>query len=201
VIKGLLFLNSRTGEDPRGVVREFYRHSSSTAINLPVPVAGWAQLNVTESHLGAVRGLHAEGTDKLVGIVSGQGFGAWVDARPGSSTFGEMVTATLEIGTQVYVPAGVLNGWQALSEPAQYLYCFSREWVVDMGGVFVTPLDSTLNIAWPISVDPDNRAQLSSKDEMAPDWETVRESLLQVLAIQETTDGNSSSSVAAGESP
>jgi dTDP-4-dehydrorhamnose 3,5-epimerase len=196
VINGLLILESRTGEDARGVVREFYRHSSSTAIGLPVPVAGWAQLNVTESHLGAVRGLHAEGTDKLVGIVSGQGFGAWVDARPGSSTFGEVVTATLEIGTQVYVPAGVLNGWQALTEPAQYLYCFSREWVVDMGGVFVTPLDSTLNIPWPISIDPADRAQLSSKDEAAPDWKTVRESLLQVLAIQVTTEGISSSTAA-----
>jgi dTDP-4-dehydrorhamnose 3,5-epimerase len=192
VIDGLLFLESRTGEDLRGVVREFYRHSSSTAIGLPVPVAGWAQLNVTESVRGAVRGLHAEGTDKLVGIVSGQGFGAWVDARPGSLTFGDVVTATLEIGTQVYVPAGVLNGWQALSERAQYLYCFSREWVVDMGGVFVTPLDSTLNIAWPLHIDPTSRAQLSAKDEAAPSWETVRESLLQVLAIQETTDADSS---------
>jgi dTDP-4-dehydrorhamnose 3,5-epimerase len=188
VIKGLLFLDSRTGEDPRGVVREFYRHSSSAVLNLPVPVAGWAQLNVTESHRGAIRGLHAEGTDKLVGIVSGQGFGAWVDARPGSSTFGEVVTATLEIGTQVYVPAGVLNGWQALSEPAQYLYCFSREWVVDMGGVFVTPLDSTLNISWPIHVDPENRAHVSAKDAAATSWATVRESLLQVLAIQTSTE-------------
>lgn len=192
MIDGLLFLESRNGEDPRGVVREFYRHSSSTAIGLPVPVAGWAQLNVTESRRGAIRGLHAEGTDKLVGVVSGQGFGAWVDARPGSSTFGDVVTATLEIGTQVYVPAGVLNGWQSLSEPTQYLYCFSREWVVDMGGVFVTPLDSTLKIAWPIPIDPANRAQLSAKDEAASNWETVRESLLQVWAIQATTDAESS---------
>jgi dTDP-4-dehydrorhamnose 3,5-epimerase len=192
VIDGLLFLESRSGEDPRGVVREFFRRSSSELVSVPVPVAGWAQLNVTESRLGAVRGLHAEGTDKLVGIVSGEGFGAWVDARPGSPTFGEVVTATLEIGTQVYVPAGVLNGWQSLSDVAQYLYCFSREWVVDMGGVFVTPLDSTLEIAWPIHVDPADRAQLSLKDAAAPSWETVRESLLQVWAIQATTDVDSS---------
>jgi dTDP-4-dehydrorhamnose 3,5-epimerase len=188
MIDGLLFLDSRSGEDPRGIVREFYRHSSSIAIGLPVPVAGWAQLNVTESRRGAVRGLHAEGTDKLVGVVSGQGFGAWVDARPGSTTFGEIVTATLEIGTQVYVPKGVLNGWQALTEPSQYLYCFSREWVVDMGGVFVTPLDTSLKIAWPIPLDADNRSQLSAKDVAAPSWETVRESLLQVWAIQVSPD-------------
>ena len=168
MIDGLLFLKSRSGEDPRGVVREFFRRSSSEAVGLAVPVAGWAQLNVTESRLGGVRGLHAEGTDKLVGIVSGEGFGAWVDARPGSSTFGEIVTATLEIGTQVFVPAGVLNGWQSQSDAAQYLYCFSREWVVDMGGVFVTPLDLTLKIAWPIHIDPTNRAQLSAKDAAAP---------------------------------
>jgi dTDP-4-dehydrorhamnose 3,5-epimerase len=60
-----------------------------------------------------------------------------------------------------------------------------------MGGVFVTPLDSTLNIAWPIPVDPENRAQVSAKDVAATSWETVRESLLQVLAIQTTTEVDS----------
>lgn len=178
MIEGLLFLESTCGTDPRGVVREFFRRSAAATSGLPVPEAGWAQLNITESNLGAVRGLHAEGTDKLIGIASGEGFGAWVDARPASSTFGEMVTSHLVAGTQVYVPAGILNGWQSLSRPAQYLYCFSREWTANMGGVYVTPLDATLAINWPIPVDAENRAHVSTKDAAAPSWTSVRESLL-----------------------
>jgi dTDP-4-dehydrorhamnose 3,5-epimerase len=179
VIEGLLFLESKLGADPRGVVREFFRRTGSDAAGLPVPEAGWAQLNVTESNYGAIRGLHAEGTDKLVGIVSGEGFGAWIDARPTSCTFGEVVTVPLVVGTQVYVPAGVLNGWQSLSSPAQYLYCFSREWAPDMGGVYVTPLDVTLQIDWPINVDPTDVAHVSAKDAAAPEWSVVRDSLLE----------------------
>jgi dTDP-4-dehydrorhamnose 3,5-epimerase len=178
VIEGLLLLESTLGVDPRGVVREFFRSSIAEILGLPVPVAGWAQINVTESNLGALRGLHAEGTDKLIGIASGEGFGAWVDARPTSATFGEVVTSHLQVGTQVYVPAGVLNGWQSLSSPAQYLYCFSREWTPEMIGVYVTPLDLTLAINWPVAVDAGNRVHVSEKDVNAPSWASVRESLL-----------------------
>jgi dTDP-4-dehydrorhamnose 3,5-epimerase len=178
VIEGLLFLESTLGVDPRGVVREFFRASTAEARGVPVPAAGWAQINVTESNLGALRGLHAEGTDKLIGIASGEGFGAWVDARPSSTTFGEVVTSRLEAGTQIYVPAGVLNGWQSLSSPAQYLYCFSREWTPEMAGIYVTPFDSTLAINWPLEVSAVNRAHVSAKDVNAPTWTSVRESLL-----------------------
>jgi dTDP-4-dehydrorhamnose 3,5-epimerase len=179
VIEGLLFLESTLGADPRGVVREFFRHSQSSAAGLAVPPAGWAQLNVTESRRGAIRGLHAEGADKLVGVVSGEGFGAWVDARPRSATFGEIVTSPLSVGRQVYVPSGVLNGWQSLSSPAQYLYCFSREWAPDMGGVYVTPPDETLGIEWPLAGDPADPAHVSLKDAAAPAWVMVRDSLLE----------------------
>lgn len=152
--------------------------SDTGAHDLTVPESGWAQINITESNLGAVRGLHAEGTEKLVGVVSGEGFGVWVDARPTSRTFGEMVTSQLRSGTQVFVPAGVLNGWQSLSSPAQYLYCFSREWTPDMAGVYVTPLDATLAVPWPLGVDAGNRAHVSTKDVSAPTWLSVCEALL-----------------------
>lgn len=178
MIEGLQFLESKVGADPRGVVREFFRVSDAGPRRLPVPDSGWAQINVTESNLGAVRGLHAEGTEKLIGIVWGEGFGAWVDARPASPTFGEIVTSHLGTGAQVFVPAGVLNGWQSLSNPAQYLYCFSHEWTPAMSGVYVTPLDATLAIAWPLRIDAENRAHISAKDLTAPTWASVREARL-----------------------
>lgn len=62
--------------------------------------------------------------NKLIGIVSGQALGVYPDARPESPTFGEVHTCTLEVGRQVFVPRGVCNGFQALSDETQDLYCF-----------------------------------------------------------------------------
>ena len=42
------------------------------------------------------------------------------------------------------VPAGVANGFQALSDPCQYLYCFDAEWRPGMVGRLCNPLDPDL---------------------------------------------------------
>ncbi|MHB1210415.1 MAG: dTDP-4-dehydrorhamnose 3,5-epimerase family protein [Acidimicrobiales bacterium] len=156
MINGLTFGELTVGVDPRGVVREFFRRSRGGKSGIPEPREGWAQINVTESNYGAVRGLHAEETNKLVGIVTSEAFGVWIDARPESGSFGEMVTTTLYPGTQVYVPAGVLNGWQSLSNPSQYLYCFSSEWTPDIKGIWVNPLDPKLGVPWPVHIEVGN---------------------------------------------
>ena len=178
MINELLFGELTVGLDPRGVVREFFRRSRKDETRLPEPDGGWAQINVTESNLGAVRGLHAEETNKLIGIISGEAFGVWVDARPESDSFGEMVTASLVPGKQVFVPAGVLNGWQSLTQPAQYLYCFSVEWTADLKGVWVNPLDATLAVPWPVPIVEGNRSQISAKDVSAPSWEALQLTLV-----------------------
>jgi dTDP-4-dehydrorhamnose 3,5-epimerase len=178
MIRGLEFSELNFGSDPRGVVREFFRRTRDEEQGRPVPTTGWAQINVTESVYGALRGLHGEATDKLVGVVSGHAFGAWLDARPDSPTFGSVVTETLIPGLQAYVPSGVLNGFQSLSTVSQYLYCFSSEWAAGMSAISVNPLDATLAIAWPIAIEPDDRAQISAKDAAAPTWDAVRLELL-----------------------
>jgi dTDP-4-dehydrorhamnose 3,5-epimerase len=177
MINGLTFGELTVGVDPRGVVREFFRQSRAAESGIPAPKEGWAQINVTESNYGAVRGLHAEATDKLIGIVTGEGFGVWIDARPTSDSFGEMMTSFLHAGTRVYVPAGVLNGWQSLAQPSQYIYCFSSEWTPDLKGVWVNPLDATLSIPWPVPIEKGNRVQISAKDESAASWDATRKSL------------------------
>jgi len=90
MINGLIIGELTMGIDPRGVVREFFRRSHSDEKGIPEPKDGWAQINVTESIYGAVRGLHAEETNKLIGIVSGEAFGVWIDARFESESFGEL---------------------------------------------------------------------------------------------------------------
>jgi dTDP-4-dehydrorhamnose 3,5-epimerase len=106
---------------------------------------------------------------KLVAVVAGEGFAAYVDLRPESGTYGKVVTVTLRPGDQVLVPKGVGNGFQATSEGGcQYLYCFDDEWVPGMAGRACTPLDPALGIDWPLPIDPDDPSQVSVKDRDAP---------------------------------
>lgn len=165
-IDGLLRITPKAVTDERGTVREFFRASSYPETG--IGSAGWQQVNLTWTQRGALRGLHGEATDKLVGVAYGEAFGVYLDARLDSPTFGRVVTQRLTPGLQVYVPAGVCNGFQAVSDPGcQYLYCFGVEWQPGMPGVAVNPLDPDLGIAWPIEPDPRNAAMVSAKDAAA----------------------------------
>lgn len=167
-ILGLWVIRMKQVTDERGTVREFYRESAFVEAGLP-SLGPFLQINVTETRRGGLRGLHAEDMDKLIAVVSGEAFGAYVDLRPGSETFGTVHTLSLAPGTQVLVPRGVGNGFQAISDgTTQYLYCFDQEWVPGMAGTAANPLDEDLDIEWPLPVDADDPAQISSKDASAP---------------------------------
>ncbi len=167
-IADLFVISMKEVTDERGTVREFYRESAFRAAGLP-SLGPWVQVNVTETRRGALRGLHAEDMYKLVAVVAGEAFGAYVDTRRDSPTFGNVVTVTLTKGTQVLVPRGVGNGFQTVSdEPAQYVYCFDHEWVPGMAGTAVNPLDPALAIPWPLPVDVGDPAQISAKDAGLP---------------------------------
>lgn len=79
-IEGLMVLRVKHIHDERGTIREFFRASAMREAGL---VDGpWQQLNLTETGQGAVRGLHGEAMTKLVSVVAGEVFGAYVDTRP-----------------------------------------------------------------------------------------------------------------------
>lgn len=180
-IDGLVVVHMKQIHDERGTVREFFRASAMAQAGLHA--GPWHQLNLTATSRGAVRGLHAEAMTKFVSVAFGTVFGAYVDARPDSATVGAVVTVPLEVGVQVLVPTGVANGFQSTSEGvSQYLYCFDTEWAPGMPGSAVNPLDPALGIAWPIPVDPDDRAQLSAKDVAAP---TLAQTLARLRADQD----------------
>jgi dTDP-4-dehydrorhamnose 3,5-epimerase len=158
-IEGLLIITLKQVSDQRGTVREFFRASAFGDFGTP------RQINVTESGYGAVRGLHGEAITKLVGCIAGEAFGAYLDARPESASYGKVVTAELTPGTQVLVPAGVCNGFQSVSpEGTQYLYCFTDEWYPGIPGTAYSPLDDGLGFSWPIPVDAGDPSQISAKD-------------------------------------
>src|SRR5262245_56308747 len=164
-IDGLCIITMHAVQDDRGVVREFFRNSSWRDAGLP-SVGPWSQLNMTQTtRRGAIRGLHGEQMTKLVGIAAGTAFGAYVDTRRDSPSFQNVVTVPLELGTQVLVPNGVCNGFQVTSEGGcTYVYCFDREWQPGMQGVAIHALDPALGIPWPIAINRDDPAMLSSKD-------------------------------------
>ena len=167
-ISGLHVIDMKEVRDERGVVREFYRESAFTEAGLP-SLGPWLQINVTESRRGAIRGLHGEDMYKLVAIAAGEAFGAYVDARPESPSYGAVETLRLVKGTQVLVPRGVCNGFQSVGRAGtQYLYAFDHEWVPGMTGTAINPLDPALGIAWPVAIDTTDAAQLSVKDAGLP---------------------------------
>jgi dTDP-4-dehydrorhamnose 3,5-epimerase len=170
-IDGVVIVTLKQVTDERGTVRELFRRS---AIAEAAPAfGGIEQVNVTLTHRGGVRGMHAEQMTKLVTVAHGRAHGVYVDVRPGSPTFGLVEEVDLEPGVQVLVPSGVANGFQALEPGTEYAYCFDREWQPGMPGSAFTPLDPLVVDRWPLPIDPDDPAQISAKDRSAPTFEEL----------------------------
>jgi dTDP-4-dehydrorhamnose 3,5-epimerase len=170
-IDGLLVVTMKQVTDDRGTVRELFRRSVFADV---APTFGRIeQVNVTSTHLGGVRGMHAEQMTKLVAVAHGRAHGVYVDIRPGSPTFGSVDEVDLLPGVQVLVPSGVANGFQALDPETQYAYCFDHEWQPGMPGSAFTPLDPLVADRWPVPIDPGNPAQISVKDRSAPLFEEL----------------------------
>ena len=175
-IDGLLAITMKQVTDERGTICEVFRRSAYESAGLP-ELDRFEQINVTGSRRGAIRGMHAEAMTKLLAVAHGEAFGAYVDLREGSATFGVVETVVLVPGVQVLVPSGVANGFQGIDPWNQYLYCFDREWRPGMHGVACNPLDPDLAIPWPIEIDPDDPAAISAKDRSAPSFDEVARAL------------------------
>ena len=174
-IEGLKIISAKMSTDDRGTVRELFRGSIYFEV-LPKTVTGWKQINLTRTKKGAVRGLHGEAMSKLVTVAYGSVFGAYVDTRPDSKTFGAVQTVHITPGVQVFVPQGVCNGFQAL-EDTEYLYFFDNEWAPGMPGTALCPLDPELDIKWPIPIETSDFNQISAKDSKAPTLKELRKTL------------------------
>lgn len=165
-IDGLSIVTMKQVTDDRGTVRELFRRSTFEAAG--VALARIEQVNVTHTRKRAVRGMHAEAMTKLVTVAHGRAHGVYVDTRRQSPTFGAVDQVELRPGLQVLVPSGVANGFQALTQPTQYAYCFDREWVPGMPGSAFNPLDPLVAECWPLPFDASDTRYLSIKDREAP---------------------------------
>jgi dTDP-4-dehydrorhamnose 3,5-epimerase len=175
LIDGLRIVSMKQVTDDRGTIRELFRRSAF--VGAGIDITTFDQVNVTGSRRGVIRGLHAEAMTKLVTVTVGSAFGAYLDLRPASPTFGAVETVELSPGTQVLVPSGVANGFQALADQTQYVYCFDREWSAGMAGHACNPLDPELAIEWPLPIDVDDPGQISVKDRNAATFAELRKAL------------------------
>ncbi len=169
---GMLIFDLNIFEDKRGSFTEVWQTEAMQALGLPE--VNPKQLGISRSKKGTVRAIHAEPYDKIIHVVAGKIFVAMVDLRAGSKTFGEVDTFELDNTKMLFIPNGVGNGFQALSdEEVVYCYCVTGLWSAEKAYsgqyVAINFADSDLAIQWPIGKEDQI---VSLKDQQNP---TMRE--------------------------
>ncbi|PVZ07985.1 dTDP-4-dehydrorhamnose 3,5-epimerase family protein [Actinomycetospora cinnamomea] len=169
-IDGVLVFVPTPHRDDRGL----FTRTFDTAIGVAhgVDMGALAQDSQSRSVRGTVRGMHGRGgagEAKLVRAAHGAVFDVLVDARPGSPTFGTVATFRLddEAFHHLYVPAGLLHGFQALTDSADVCYRIDRPHAPGED-LAVAHDDPDLAIPWPLPVGP-----ISPRDRAAGSWRAL----------------------------
>ena len=160
-IAGVLVVRPRIFTDARGHFLETWQAARYREAGIP---DDFVQDNVSVSALGVVRGLHAQraphAQSKLVTVLQGRIYDVAVDARGGSATYGQWVAVELRAseGSQLYIPAGCLHGFQALEAGTVVSYKCSTPYMPEAECI-VRYDDAALDIPWPLAP-----VQLSDRD-------------------------------------
>ncbi|SFX60444.1 bifunctional dTDP-4-dehydrorhamnose 3,5-epimerase family protein/NAD(P)-dependent oxidoreductase [Olsenella sp. kh2p3] len=165
-IEGLKVVELAVHGDSRGWFKENWQRAKMVALG--IPDLRVVQNNVSfNAERGVTRGVHAEPWDKFVSVGCGSVFGAWVDLRQGSETYGRVYTTRLDPSRAIYVPRGVGNSFQALEDGTVYTYLVDAHWSAELKKTytFVNLADPALGIDWPI---PLSEATLSEADRKHP---------------------------------
>lgn len=145
--------------DDRGLFKETYVRSKYNELGI---TDEFVQDNLSFSRGGVLRGLHADPQmSKLVQVLRGEVYDVMVDTRKDSPTFGqwEGVYLLAHEHMQLYIPAGFLHGFLALSDEVIFTYKQSAEYAPERE-IGIRWDDPDLAIAWPLSGAP----ELSPKD-------------------------------------
>lgn len=166
-LPGVLLFAPTPHHDDRGF---FSRTADArTLTEAGIDPAAFVQDSQSRSHRGVVRGLHGrtgDGEAKLVRCAHGALFDVVVDARPDSPTFGRWAGFRLDDSAlcSLYLPRGVLHGFQALTATADICYRIDAEHDPDED-VAVRFDDPDLGVAWPLAA-----SRVSGRDANAPSW-------------------------------
>ena len=150
-LAGVLIIEPRVFEDPRGFLFESYHAERYSVAGLP---ERFVQDNHSRSLPGTVRGLHYQllrPQGKLVRCVAGSVFDVAVDIRRGSPSFGRWVGVELSAANkrQLYIPPGFAHGFSVPSELSEIEYKCSDYYVPqDERGIAWN--DPTIAVEWAI---------------------------------------------------
>ncbi|RJK94699.1 dTDP-4-dehydrorhamnose 3,5-epimerase [Paracoccus aestuarii] len=169
-LSGVLILTPVRHGDARGFFSESWNRRTLAEAGLDLP--DFVQDNHSISmRAGTLRGLHYQAPPhaqgKLVRCGRGRLFDVAVDARRGSSTFGQWFGTELsfENGRQLWVPAGFLHGFVTREPETEIVYKCTAHYDRACDGAVAW---DSLGIDWGVN-DP----ILSDKDRAAPafaDW-------------------------------
>ena len=171
--EGMLIFDLNIFEDPRGSFTEVWQTEVMQEMGLPE--VNPQQLGIARSKKGAIRAIHAEPYDKIIYPTQGRVFCAMVDLRRESKTFGEVDTFELDNKNMLFIPKGVGNGVQAISEDdVLYVYCVTGIWSAEKAYsgqyIAISYKDPDLSIQWPIG--PEGQI-VSLKDKHNPSMREV----------------------------
>ena len=165
-IPGLVVFDLPVHGDNRGWFKENWQRAKMCALG--APDLTWVQNNISfNAERGVTRGVHAEPWDKWISVATGRIFGAWVDLREGSATYGAIYCCEVDPSRAVFTPRGVGNSFQALEDGTAYTYLVNAHWSAELKKTytFVNLADPALGIEWPIPLE---QATLSEADKHHP---------------------------------
>lgn len=169
-IKDLRVFQLTVHEDSRGWFKENFNQKDFIAAGLPETFFnGILQNNVSKSYHGVVRGMHGQPWEKIVSVAHGKVLGMWVDLRPGEG-FGRSFSLEMDETLSVYVPKGVANGIQVLSDIAIFNYLVNGYYDDTMTYPAVDALDPELGLPWRDLGGADLR---SAKDKTYPPFKEL----------------------------
>jgi dTDP-4-dehydrorhamnose 3,5-epimerase len=164
----VLLLTPRRFQDSRGFFSETWSQARFAEAGIEGP---FVQDNHAVSNArGVLRGLHCQigrnAQGKLIRVARGAIWDVAVDIRQGSPTYGKQAGAVLsaENWCQLWIPAGFLHGYCALTDDAEVIYKVTAPWdpAAERGVIWNDP---DLAVTWPLG---DGDVILSDKDRALP---------------------------------
>lgn len=175
MFEGVEIFNSVLHNDNRGMFREWAKLNSN---QLPEGFNS-VQLNIVQSKLNVLRGLHfnigTQPLQKYITCAYGKIDDVIVDIDSASSNFGnfQIVELDSELGNSIFIPSGFAHGYLVKTDIAVVIYQVDQ-FYNPKSEVVLNPFDENLNIPWKIEEKP----IISSRDANAP---TLQELLIRGL--------------------
>ena len=169
-IEGLLILSSPLHHDERGYFVENWRKIDLIKYGVPESFfQGKLQNNVSVSKKGTIRGMHCQGWSKLMTVASGTFRMCFVDLRLSSPTYKAVDVIDVVPGMAIFVPAGVSNGAQALTDKGILNYLVTGYYDPSVKHSGIMPLDKTLNLPWDLT----GEVIISPKDQQSDSYSSI----------------------------